>query len=221
MNASPNYYYILTDGNRCGPCTVTQLRAMWASGVITATSTWWREGYAEWHPISEIEGILAHNEISLSSQLMSNQETPVAKKQVPTSLERPADYSKIFAAVILVPATLFCLSLLISAFQENASIRNTRADAKAGIIRTPKEVLGRVSTSRWINKVNSRFGLVGGDIMGWPVSSFVNVMGQPDKVQRLGDTTYWYYGCTDGQIQLSLDTTILSSGMMHGQLNSY
>jgi hypothetical protein len=31
---------------------------------------------------------------------------------------------------------------------------------------------------------------------------FIKIMGQPDKTQKVGGETYWYYTCSDGQIQM-------------------
>jgi hypothetical protein len=33
---------------------------------------------------------------------------------------------------------------------------------------------------------------------------FVKIMGKPDKTQKVGGDTYWYYSCSDGQIQMVL-----------------
>lgn len=44
-------YHIMTDGTQSGPFTLAQIRSMWATGRITATSRFWTEGQANWLPI--------------------------------------------------------------------------------------------------------------------------------------------------------------------------
>jgi len=41
---------------------------------------------------------------------------------------------------------------------------------------------------------------------------FIDVMGAPDRSQTIGEYTYWYYRCRDGEIQMVMMTMLLDSG---------
>lgn len=64
-----------------------------------------------------------------------------------------------------------------------------------------------------------------GRIVNLKRDEFVRLLGEPDKTQTVGDQTYWYYECSDGQIQLVLDSRILNAGFVStassGGINEY
>jgi hypothetical protein len=43
---------------------------------------------------------------------------------------------------------------------------------------------------------------------------FVRIMGLPDKTQAIGEYTYWYYRCRDGEIQMVMMTMLLDAGQI-------
>jgi hypothetical protein len=46
--------YIFTNGEQQGPFAGGQITTMWNSGLLTADALYWREGMAEWKPVSEL-----------------------------------------------------------------------------------------------------------------------------------------------------------------------
>ena len=48
----------MVNGQRNGPYALTQLRAMWTSGMITADAHYWCEGMADWQSILQIRHML-------------------------------------------------------------------------------------------------------------------------------------------------------------------
>lgn len=80
------------------------------------------------------------------------------------------------------------------------------------------------SIFEWTASVRNNFGWNQGLPLpgNTSVASFKSTMGEPDKTQSVGDYTYWYYSCSDGMIQIVLDTPVLSYyGAMTGSFNTY
>ena len=48
---------------------------------------------------------------------------------------------------------------------------------------------------------------------------FLDKFGKPTRTETEEGTVYWYYECTDGTIQLELNETLLSAGLVSGQVN--
>ncbi len=54
-----NDQYFITNGDeQRGPYTISQLRSMWHSGSITASTLYWQDGLNEWVPLSTILDLL-------------------------------------------------------------------------------------------------------------------------------------------------------------------
>lgn len=51
-------YHLSKQGETLGPFTLTQLQNMWRSGLVTSDSYYWKEGFAEWQPITSIIELL-------------------------------------------------------------------------------------------------------------------------------------------------------------------
>lgn len=53
-------------------------------------------------------------------------------------------------------------------------------------------------------------------------AQFIQLMGQPDKTQTIGDSTYLYYDCSDGTIQVDVNTSAYNmAGLVSGDVNDY
>lgn len=52
-------------------------------------------------------------------------------------------------------------------------------------------------------------------------SDFIEVFGEPQKTQTIGQRTFWYYKCRDGTIQLDLSTGNLTADILAGKVNDY
>jgi len=50
---------------------------------------------------------------------------------------------------------------------------------------------------------------------------FVRSFGTPIRTQTIGNSTYWYYKCKDGTIQLVLHAGNLAAGVMQGDVNDF
>ncbi len=67
---------------------------------------------------------------------------------------------------------------------------------------------GRMTKEQWFEKLTET-GLsfeIGyrSQGTGSPRDEFIKIMGGPDRTQSVGDHVYWYYKCSDGQVQLVL-----------------
>ena len=56
-----DYYILNPDGERAGPYSIDQVRAMWANDRVTLGTLYWTEGLDEWRPLSEILNLALHN----------------------------------------------------------------------------------------------------------------------------------------------------------------
>ncbi len=53
------HWFISLHGKRYGPYTFAALAEAAAKGVITADTNVWRLGWQQWHPASQVPGLLA------------------------------------------------------------------------------------------------------------------------------------------------------------------
>jgi len=51
-------HYLLIDNQQTGPYTLSQLKAMWETGIVSATTLFWKEGQAAWEPLLKISFLL-------------------------------------------------------------------------------------------------------------------------------------------------------------------
>lgn len=51
-------FYIVGNGENRGPFTLRQLQSMWNTGVVTAKTLYWQEGFDEWYPLSTMLDML-------------------------------------------------------------------------------------------------------------------------------------------------------------------
>jgi hypothetical protein len=77
--------------------------------------------------------------------------------------------------------------------------------------------------AEWLAKAASRYGqyVKMRIIYDWRTDDFRNFMGAPDSTQTVGDKAFWYYYCSDGEIQLSMYAPNLIVGIMQGEINDY
>jgi hypothetical protein len=77
--------------------------------------------------------------------------------------------------------------------------------------------------AEWKAKLSQHFGNVAqmGVIAGFSADKFKKLMGEPSKTQTVDQRAYWYYDCSDGTIQLELNSGALMAGLMQGKINDY
>lgn len=77
--------------------------------------------------------------------------------------------------------------------------------------------------AEWRAKLAANYGQVAqmGILNNLRPAQFKSVMGEPSKIQTIGDSAYWYYICSDGTIQLELYAPNLAVGVMQGKINDY
>jgi hypothetical protein len=91
---------------------------------------------------------------------------------------------------------------------------------------TPDKVHS-LTKAQWRQKLESRGGqqaqLAHQNIIHrWNPNDFKQLMGNPSSTQTVGDQAYWYFECSDGQIQLVLNSgSLLGMGVMEGKINDY
>jgi hypothetical protein len=80
-----------------------------------------------------------------------------------------------------------------------------------------------MTKAEWKAKLSQHFGNLAqmGVIAGFNANDFKKLMGEPSKTQSVGQSAYWYYGCSDGTIQLELNSGALMAGLMQGKINDY
>jgi DNA-directed RNA polymerase subunit RPC12/RpoP len=88
----------------------------------------------------------------------------------------------------------------------------------------PRLGIGRLTKDQWKQKMRQHSEVVGNQIAAdVKAEDFKRVMGAPDRTQTVGEHTYWYYGCRDGQIQIVIKSSLLDPhGLLYGaRINDY
>lgn len=107
---------------------------------------------------------------------------------------------------------------------------NRAPDTKSAEDPEPKQVGGKTSAetgklnkAQWRAKLADKYGALVemGTIAGWDKVEFQQLMGAPSKTQSVEGTALWYFECSDGTIQLELNSGALSAGLMQGKINDY
>ena len=80
-----------------------------------------------------------------------------------------------------------------------------------------------ITKAEWRKKLESRYGQYAhlNIVYQWKADDFKRFMGNPSSTQNVGDEAFWYYACSDGQIQLVMDQGNLAIGIMAGKINDY
>lgn len=81
---------------------------------------------------------------------------------------------------------------------------------------------GAISKEQWktaLGRINPVFAQ--GGVIQMRKDNFIEIFGEPQKTQTVGDSVYWYYQCSDGFIQLTLDKGNLLGGILAGKANDY
>jgi hypothetical protein len=60
-----------------------------------------------------------------------------------------------------------------------------------------------------------------GGVIQMRKSIFLQLCGEPQRTQTVGNTVFWYYECKDGEIQLELDNGNLAGRIAAGRANDY
>jgi hypothetical protein len=79
-----------------------------------------------------------------------------------------------------------------------------------------------ITKAEWkvlFGKANRGFAVSGSVLMR--KQEFLDVCGEPNKTETVGDKVYWYYACRDGEIQLELSKGGLLQGTIVGPVNDY
>lgn len=83
-------------------------------------------------------------------------------------------------------------------------------------------VMQKPTKAEWLAKVTSHYQNAKWRIIdGWDATQFKSLIGSPDSTQTQGESSYWYYDCSDGVIQMVLDTRNLPSNRMIGEINDH
>ncbi len=78
--------------------------------------------------------------------------------------------------------------------------------------------------AEWLHTLESRYGQNAHAriVDAWNPDDFKKFMGNPSSTQTVGDQVSWHYECSDGQIEIELNTSILyQQGKMWGRINDY
>ena len=81
-----------------------------------------------------------------------------------------------------------------------------------------------ITKAEWRQKLEGRYGQYASlnIVYQWKADDFKQFMGNPSSTQNVGDEAFWYYYCSDGQIQLVMDQgNLLAWGRMVGKINDY
>jgi hypothetical protein len=80
-----------------------------------------------------------------------------------------------------------------------------------------------ITKTEWRAKLRRHFGKYAeiGVLAGFNADNFKKLMGEPSKTQSVGQSAYWYYDCSDGTIQLELNSGALVAGLMQGKINDF
>jgi hypothetical protein len=99
-----------------------------------------------------------------------------------------------------------------------ANVAGIFADTAA----TPQQAHS-ITKAEWRNKLERRYGQYArlNIAYQWKADDFKQFMGNPSSTQNVGDEAFWYYDCSDGQIQLVMDQGNLAIGIMAGKINDY
>jgi len=70
---------------------------------------------------------------------------------------------------------------------------------------------GRMSKEQWWKKLEDNNLKFPGNraVMDVKKEDFIRIMGKPNRTQSLGEQTFWYYNCSDGQIQMVITGWVL------------
>ena len=89
---------------------------------------------------------------------------------------------------------------------------------------------GRLTKEAWRERVAGHFDVAVNQVVLSKANpnglasaeEFKKLVGKPDRTQTVGEQTYWYYTCSDGQIQMVTDAALLSRDIIAGaQINDY
>jgi hypothetical protein len=145
------------------------------------------------------------------SAATSNQKTKLSRKKL----------SPIQTVVAL--AVLVVLALVIGGvfglFTTDESATSEKPTGATSSSEAPKVM----TKAEWKAKLSQHFGNYAqmGVIAAWNANDFKKLMGEPSKTQSVGQSAYWYYDCSDGAIQLELNSGALVAGLMQGKINDY
>jgi DNA-directed RNA polymerase subunit RPC12/RpoP len=72
-------------------------------------------------------------------------------------------------------------------------------------------ISGRMSKEQWWNKLEDNKLKFPGNraVMNVQKEDFIRIMGKPNRTQSVGEQTFWYYDCSDGQIQMVISGWVL------------
>jgi hypothetical protein len=90
-----------------------------------------------------------------------------------------------------------------------------------GWIDGANSVITRQAWKARLSQINESFRATGTKL-AMNMADFVKFMGKPDRTETVDNSTYWYYDCSDGTIQIELNSIALNAaGIMQGNVNDY
>jgi hypothetical protein len=101
----PSEYFVSIGATSRGPMPLDEVRRLWEAGVLDRHSLYWRQGMAQWEPLSEV--------LSLARQDQSV--VPVAPVQHTIGapiLPRPSSNLAIASLVLGISAFMFCVTAI-------------------------------------------------------------------------------------------------------------
>lgn len=141
---------------------------------------------------------------------------------------------KLAVCIGVVVLVGFGLNAILNPVPETKPTQDTKPAQDTNPVQSPetKQVGDKPSSSneavklnkaQWKAKLTDKYGaLVGmGTIAGWNKTEFQQLMGTPATTQTVDGTAFWYFECSDGTIQLELNSGALSAGLMQGKINDY
>ena len=100
-----------------------------------------------------------------------------------------------------------------------ADVPNSNSEAPQAVSQAPT----KPTKSQWREKLNAHYGqLAQLNVIAYAkTAEFKKFMGSPDRTETIGDEADWYYECSDGTVQLSLNAPNLAFGIMQGKINDF
>lgn len=138
----------------------------------------------------------------------SNQKTKWSQKKL-----GPLGTVAVLAVVVLVAIGVMAVFMTPDKSTTTEKPTSNSSDETAKVL----------TKAEWKAKLSQHFGNYAqmGVIAGFKMNDFKKLMGEPSKTQSVGQSAYWYYDCSDGTVQLELNSGALMAGLMQGKINDY
>ncbi|MBI4028038.1 MAG: DUF4339 domain-containing protein [Verrucomicrobia bacterium] len=191
----PLQIYIAKDGQRFGPFSHEQANALMASGQFSPSHLAWHEGLAAWAPL----GTLCSASVPLPAPLPMRMPAMLLPASRPT-IPSPQAPQNAHPGVVGCLATVIIITILVVIAAIIAPWVSEKNQGNPGATQSGATLITR---SQWKEKLRRACPeFVTGQLRALKADDFKALMGPPASTQSIGDITYWYYVCSDGQIQM-------------------